>query len=251
MTQTKPKIIYKTVTINKNNVDNILSARHGGYYNLKTNFIVLFLYDMANDIPFSDFGMVLSFVNQIKEEHDKIIVHEMQHYYNRSRFYFDNYYQEIFAHCLNEVSAMTAELVYTDTEYKLRGVHQSLVANSMMQASYIFLHFKFDKYTNRFTRNMLSGRKSETGASTITQLQSLQNVHKEDTEKLFNKNFYDAINSFFTYNGYNVFDDKIHGYAKDVWNNINDNLEIIKQKCIEKTSNIIDVIIKENTKITK
>lgn len=245
MTQTKPKIIYKTVTINKNNVDNILSARHGGYYNAKTNVIVLFQYDVANDIPNSKAAAVSFFINQVREYHDKIIFHEMQHWYNRDLVSFSNYYQQTFSYCLNEVSAITAEIVYTDPEYKSRGVRQVPVACSMMQASYIFLHFKFDKYVNRFVRNILSDRTFDTNAMSVAQLRELQNVRKNNPEKLFDKNFYNATNSFFTYNGYSIFDDKIYEYAKDVWNDTNNNLELIKQKCIEKTSNMIDAIIRD------
>ena len=94
MTQTKPKIIYKTVTINRCNVDNILAMRHGGYYNVKTNVIVLFQYNVANDIPKSKTAAVSFFMNQVQEYHDKIVVHEMQHWHNNELcpLYFDNYY---------------------------------------------------------------------------------------------------------------------------------------------------------------
>ena len=244
MKQTKPKIIYKTVTINKCNVDNILAMRHGGYYNAKTNVIVLFQYNVANDIPKSKTAAVSFFMNQVQEYHDKIVVHEMQHWHNRDLISVSNYYEETFSDCMDEVSAITAEIVYNDPEYKSRGVRQVPVACSMMQASYIFLHFKFDKYMNRFIKNILSNRKLDPDAPTIAQLCELQNVRKNNPEKLFDKNFYNATNSFFTYNGYSIFDDKIYEYAKDVWNNTNNNLELIKQKCIEKTSNMIDTIIK-------
>ena len=152
MTQAKPKIIYKTVTINQGNVDNILAMRHGGYYNIKTNVIVLFQYNVANDIPKSKTTAVSFFMNQIHEYHDKIVVHEMQHWHNRDLISVSNYYEETFSDCLDEVSAITAEIVYNDPEYKSRGVRQVPVACSMMQASYIFLHFKFDKYMNRFIK---------------------------------------------------------------------------------------------------
>jgi hypothetical protein len=242
MAQQKPEIVYKTVIINKNNVDKVLAARHGGYYNVKTNGIVLFKYIMADDVPLSKRAAVLFFINQVKEYGDKIIFHEMHHWQNGD-FCFANYYQDNYADCLNEISAITAELVYTDPKYKLYGVKQVMVACSMMNAAYIFLHYKFDKYMTRFISGILQANKTGTDKVQIAQLQKWQNMYKNNPDTLFDKDFYKITKSYFTYNGYCIFEDKIYEYAKDVWNDANKNINQIKQKCMDKTYQMIDNLI--------
>ena len=244
----KPKIMYKTVAINKNNVDSVLASRHGGYFSAKTNVIVLFKYTIAANLPESKKKDVLFFINIVKEYNDKIIFHEMQHWQNHNSlsFCFDNYYQDNFSDCMDEVSALTAEFIYTDTKYKSCGVYQALVARSMMNASFIFLHYKFDRYMDRFINSALQYYKKGDSGVTIAQLQNWQNMYKNNSPALLGENFYNATKNFFTYNGYCIFDDKIYEYVKGVWNDANESIKQIKQKCMDRTYQMIDTIIKES-----
>ena len=244
----EPKIIYRTVTINKKNLKNILSVRHGGYYNYKKNEIVLFKYVMSDDIPQSKKTDVLYLVNYAKESKDKTIFHEMQHWQNNelSPFFFDNYYMDNYAGCLDEISAFTAGLVYTDPEYKLYGIRQDMVVCSMATSAYIFLRYYFDKYIDRFINGILKMRKTGADETPISQLTKWNNKYKNNPDVLFDKDFYNITNHYFTYNGYCIFDDKIYEYTKDVWNLANANIKQIKQKCMEKTYQMIDTIIKES-----
>ena len=248
MARQRPEIIYKTVVINKNNVDSVLATRRGGYYSDRRNVIVVFKYVMSDDISQSKKTDVLNLINYIKESGDKTIFHEMQHWQNHelTPFLFDNYYMDNYADCLDEISAFTAGWVYTDPEYKLHGIRQNMVVCSMATSAYIFLHYYFDKYIDRFINGILRMRKIGTDETPILQLKKWQNIYKNNPDGLFDKDFYNMTNHYFTYNGYCIFDDKIYDNAKDVWSYANESIKQIKQKCIEKTYQMIGTIIKES-----
>ena len=248
MSLQRPEIIYKTVVINKNNVDSVLATRRGGYYNYEKNEIVLFKYVMSDDIPQSKKTDVLYLVNYAKESKDKTIFHEMQHWqnYELCPLYYDNYYMDIYNDCLDEVSALTAGFIHDDSKYKLYGVKQDIVVCSMATAAHIFLHYYFDKYKGRFVNSILRARKNGEDETPISQLKKWNNKYKNNPDALFDKDFYNVTNHYFTYDGYCIFDDKIYEYTKDVWNLANENIKQIKQKSMDKTYQMIDTIIKES-----
>lgn len=244
----RPEIIYKTIVINKNNVDSVLATRRGGYYSYRKNEIVLFEYVMSDDIPQSKKTDVLWLVNHAKESRDQTIFHEMQHWQNYELCppCFDNYYMDIYNYCLDEVSATTAGFVYDNPKYKLHGVKQDIVVCSMATAAYIFLRYKFEEYNKRFINCTLRARKMGEDETPISQLKKWNNKYKNNPDALFDKDFYNITNHYFTYDRYCIFDDKIYESTKEVWNRANENIKQIKQKCMEKTYQMIDTIIKES-----
>ncbi len=248
----EPKIIYRTVTINKKNLKNILSVRHGGYFNCNKNTITIFKYVLSDKMPILKKRRVLAFIKEATQEHEKIVVHEKRHWHNHSVFYSTNYYQEMSLDCFDEVSCIAAGILYNDPEYKLSGVRQVIVACSMLEATSQFLDNDFDKYMKRFIDDIVQNYRWNVRVKglpkTIANLQELQNTYKNDPDTLFDKKFNESMKYFFTFDGYCIFNDGIHEHVKDVWKDVEDNMAMIAKKCLEETFNAIESIVKMGTK---
>ncbi len=253
----EPKILYKDIIINNSNIDDFLHTKHAGAYCYDTNTIVLYNYIISDDVSDPAKAAEAKDVAQYTiETRPSTIVHERRHWHNRrivprfQDFCLMNYYQEVSLMCLDEISAITADILYTTPKYKELGVCQATVLCSMLEATDRFKGYCIEEYVTRFLGSISSGYHLDVQAVTPNKayayLQQLQREYEHAPQKLFDKHFQDAVKGYFTFDGYCVLDDKISANAQDAWKLVQQNFAQIKQKSIADTHNMINTMLKSD-----
>lgn len=253
----EPKILYKNIVINNSNIDDFLNTAHGGGYHYDTNTIILYNYTISNDISDAQKAAEAKSIAQTAiERRPSTIVHEKRHWHNRTivprfqDFCLMNYYQEVSLQCLDEISAITADILYTTHKYKELGVCQATVICSMLEATDRFKNYYLDEYVHRFIDWISSSYHLDVELLTTQKayacLQQLQNTYEHTPQKLFDKRFQDAIKGYFSFGEYCILDDKISSSSKDAWKLVQQNFAQIKQRCITDVHKMINTILKSD-----
>lgn len=254
----EPKILYKDIIINNNNIDDFLNTPHGGAYHYDTNTIILYNYIISQDILDAKKAAEAKSITHTAIEHrPSTIVHEKRHWHNRTivprfqDFCLMNYYQEVSLQCLDEISAITADILYTTPKYKKLGICQATVLCSMLEATERFKNSCLDEYLNRFIDWISESYHLDVELLTVEKayvfLQQLQATYKDAPQKLFDKRFHDAVKGYFTFDDYCILNDKISDASMDAWGLMLQNFAQIKQKANAKTHKMINTIIKSKT----
>ena len=256
MKHQEPKILYKNIIINNDNIDDFLENPYGGVFCASTNTITIFQYTISNDIPEPKKSDAKSIAKDATDGHDGVIIHEKQHWRNHilvpkfSEFCFMNYYQEISLLCLDEISAITAQILYDTPKYKQMGISQETVACSMLESTYYFQNYYFQDYISRFVSEILENHHLDIRATTpkkaFAYLKRLQHTYKTCPTELFDKRFHDTVKGFFTYDDNCILNDKISSSTKNVWDTVKMNLSQIKQDSLVETFRMINKILKPN-----
>ena len=252
------KILYQDTVINNNNIDDFLNTPHGGAYHYDTNTIILYNYIISQDIlDAQKAAEAKSIIHTAIKHRPSTIVHEKRHWHNRTivprfqDFCLMNYYQEVSLQCLDEISAITADILYTTPRYKKLGICQATVLCSMLEATERFKNSCLDEYLNRFIDWISESYHLDVELLTVEKayvfLQQLQATYKDAPQKLFDKRFHDAVKGYFTFDNYCILNDKISPMAKEAWTLVQQNLAQIKQRCIAEVHKMINTIIKSKT----
>ena len=253
----EPKIYYKDILINNSNIEEFLNTPHGGAYDYDTNTIILYNYTISNDISDAQKAAEAKSIAQTAIEHrPSTIVHEKRHWHNRTivprfqDFCLMNYYQEISLQCLDEISAITADILYTTPRYKKLGICRATVLCSMLDATERFKNSCLDEYLNRFIDWIVSNYhfdvKAVTAKKAYAYLQQLQNTYEHNSQKLFDKRFHDAVKGYFTFDGYCILNDNISDASMGAWKLVQQNFAQIKQRCITDVHKMINTILKSD-----
>ena len=249
----KPQIVYQTVTINNRNVDDFLAAQDAGAYDEDTNSIILFSYKPSKRLKKSVRDEVNSLIQYTYKNRPCTVAHEMHHWRNRQRlgdlaqFARCNYYQEMSLKSLDEMSAFTAGVLYSEPMLLEHGVCPETVAIAMHAGTCEFidgagLTYYLDSFGDLLKQGISADLRS--GATCPKMLSRQRNLYQQTPDKLFDRRFHNAVNRMFTYDRYCIFRDcDAPADIRPLMDEVHDNMQRAKQSYLDRATEIIDMTL--------
>lgn len=214
----KPKIVHKKVVLNDKNIDDFLVGQTAAQYYTGTKTIIVRDYKIGPTVPADKVAKASEIIKLLEDNKEGFLVHEKHHWHNNitcgdvTDNTGINYFQEIALYCLDEISAFAATALYTDPDAKKRGINAYSVAYAISAGVQEFADgHGLDIYLSKITDGVRSGVELDLQYKTIgiDYLGRLSQEYRLNRKNLFNERFYEIANTYFTYDNYCIFQDKL------------------------------------------
>lgn len=250
----EPKIVYRTVTLNGKNIAPFLRIHKKETYDANRNHIILYNYIIGKDLDPKQVKRAKSIIKGIELDRPCTIAHERHHWQNRvlvpdpSEFANNNYYQETYLYCLDEISAFTAGEFYSCPPLFENGACAETIAIAMhASVSYFIEGPGCTHYIHniiKFMRNSILDDLKQSNI-TLTDLINLQRNFHNNPDAMFNDRFQDAVKKYFTFDGYSIMNEKLSGQTLKMLDSIQNMCEQIKFEYLTKLDETISRIISD------
>ena len=236
----KPVIEYKTIIINKKNIDafRMLPGVRGRYIS-KEHKILIYRYSVSPDLSLSPNDTVFSKIREIRATEPCVLAHEEQHAQNHTTVgsiskCAKNIYEYISLLCMDEASAFTAGILQSKQSPKTT----TDVLNAAITGTKEFLQ-KQDYYLTKYAQFLL------TDVVSFNAEKSTSNMIKKNGTKFFDygfsNEFHCAISKYFTFYDYSLFKDSELKKTKE-WQQLVVNIKKIKTACVNRATTITNMI---------
>lgn len=234
----KPKIKYITVTINEKNVESFLQLATSGRYNVDDNTIEIYSYTLDKNFSYEYLDDIKAMLKKLAFAKKYTINHEMRHWHNHKTlgdfgdFAKCNYFQETSLYYLDEISAFSAGVLYSDkTLLQFGTTPESIVAalhcgiDEFTQPE--TLGFYLSDITDHVTEYILDDLENK--HTTLKKLKRQYHTSLITPEKLFSKRFHRAAKHLLTFdNKYVLNKKKLPSHTMDSLQEVKNKLEQVK-----------------------
>ena len=225
----KPVIEYKTIIINKKNIDafRMLPGVRGRYIS-KEHKILIYRYSVSPDLSLSPNDTVFSKIREIRASEPCVLAQEEQHAQNHTTVgsiskCAKNIYEYISLLCMDEASAFTAGILQSKQSPK--------TTTEFLQ--------KQDYYLTKYAQFLL------TDVVSFNAEKSTSNMIKKNGTKFFDygfsNEFHCAISKYFTFYDYSLFKDSELKKTKE-WQQLVVNIKKIKTAFFNRATTITNMI---------
>lgn len=234
----KPIIKYITITINDKNVEDFMRLASSGKFNTATNTIEIYSYKLDPNFSPAHPNNIKEMIKILADAKKYTINHEMRHWHNHKTlgdygdFARHNYFQETSLYYLDEISAFSAGILYSDKTLLQFGTTPESIIAALQCGTDEFMHpetfgFYLSDITDHVTEYILDDLHNNN--ITLNKLKRQYHTSLTALDRLFSKRFHRAAKYLLTFdNQYVLNKKKLPPHAMDALQDVKSKLEQIK-----------------------
>ncbi len=252
------RIIYSTITLNDQNIDAFLETCKYGDFIPGRDYIRLYNYVIGSVSDAAKAHAAAKAIEKVIRKRPEAIAHEQWHFHNDqiigniADLCGNNYYQEVVIHCIDELSARAAGILYSDPDCTQYGVRAGTILYAMLAGCDEIA--SYDDMCNDYVEHFVDDTGMRIiddladGHTTIADLVQLQNNYKYNRRVLYNSpKFHNILREMFTFDGQYMLN-QIHKMPDDLKRQtsfVNFLINRVRGRSVRAMHHTIDEIIAE------